>query len=127
MGGQENLRSAWDAYYQNTEAVIYVLDSADDSQQSLVSKLEFFNLLIHNDLKDAAILVLANKKDLPTAKNAAQLTDLFSLHEIKNHDWHIQSCSALTGEGLEEGLDWLTTKLNTRLACRTRRRLHRRL
>lgn len=114
LGGQENLRSAWDAYYQNTEAVIYVLDSADDSQQSLVSKLEFFNLLIHNDLKDAAILVLANKKDLPTAKNAAQLTDLFSLHEIKNHDWHIQSCSALTGEGLEEGLDWLTTKLNTK-------------
>ena len=112
LGGQENLRSAWDAYYQNTEAVIYVVDSADDSQQSLISKLEFFNLLIHNDLKDASILILANKKDLPTAKNPAQLTDMFSLHEIKNHDWHIQSCCALTGEGLEEGLDWLTNKLN---------------
>jgi hypothetical protein len=33
--------------------------------------MEFFNLLIHNDLKDAAILVFANKKDLPFAKNAA--------------------------------------------------------
>lgn len=73
--------------------------------------MEFFNLLIHNDLKDAVILVFANKKDLPTAKNAAELTDLFSLHEIKNHDWHIQPCCALTGEGLEEGLDWLTSKL----------------
>lgn len=73
--------------------------------------MEFFNLLIHNDLKDAVILVFANKKDLPTAKNAAALTELFSLHEIKNHDWHIQSCCALTGEGLEEGLDWLTNKL----------------
>ena len=47
-----------------------MIDSADDSQ-SVVSKMEFFNLLIHNDLKDAAILVFANKKDLPTAKNAA--------------------------------------------------------
>lgn len=112
LGGQENLRSAWDAYYQGAEAVIYVVDAADDSQQSLISKMEFFNLLIHNDLKDAVILVFANKKDLPTAKNAAEITELFSLQEIKNHDWHIQSCCALSGEGLEEGLDWLTSKLS---------------
>lgn len=70
--------------------------------------MEFFNLLIHNDLKDAVILVFANKKDLPTAKNAGDLSEIFSLHEIKGHDWHIQGCCALTGEGLEEGLDWLT-------------------
>ncbi len=51
--------------------------------------MEFFNLLIHNDLKDAVILVFANKKDLPTAKDPAEITDTFALHEIKNHDWHI--------------------------------------
>jgi GTP1/Obg family GTP-binding protein len=51
--------------------VIYVVDAADDSQQALTSKLELFNMLIHDDLKDAAILVLANKIDLPTAKNPA--------------------------------------------------------
>jgi len=73
--------------------------------------MEFFNLLIHNDLKDSVILILANKKDLPTAKNAAEISELFSLHEIKNHDWHIQACCALTGEGLDDGLDWLTSKL----------------
>ncbi|CDW84081.1 arf-like gtpase [Stylonychia lemnae] len=112
LGGQENLRSAWDAYYQGAEAVIYVVDAADDSQQSLVSKMEFFNLLIHNDLKDAVILVFANKIDLPTAMNAAQITELFSLHEIKNHEWFIQGCCALTGEGLEDGLNWLTSKLS---------------
>jgi signal recognition particle receptor subunit beta len=66
-----------------------VVDAADDSQQALTSKLELFNLLIHDDLKDAAILVLANKIDLPTAKNPAELTELFSLHEIREHDWHI--------------------------------------
>ena len=104
------MRSAWDAYYQNTEAVIYVIDSADDSQ-TVVSKMEFFNLLIHNDLKDAAILIFANKKDLPTAKDAGEIAETFSLNEIKHHDWHIQSCCALTGEGLEEGLDWLIHKL----------------
>lgn len=112
IGGQESLRASWDAYYQHAEAVIYVIDAAEDSQACLTSKLELFNLLIHNDLKDAAILVLANKIDLPNARNAAEVAEVFSLHEIKNHDWHIQGCCAFTGEGLNEGLDWLTTKLN---------------
>lgn len=29
LGGQENLRQAWDAYYENAEAVIYVVDAAE--------------------------------------------------------------------------------------------------
>jgi signal recognition particle receptor subunit beta len=68
--------------------VIYVVDSADDTQ-TLVSKLEFHNILIHNDLKDAVILILANKKDLPSSKSAGEISESFNLHEIKNHDWHI--------------------------------------
>jgi ADP-ribosylation factor-like protein 5B len=70
LGGQDTLRASWDAYYENAEAVIYVIDCADDSQITL-SKMEFFNLLIHNDLKEAPILIYANKIDLPSAKNAA--------------------------------------------------------
>ena len=37
----------------------------------------------------------------------AELTERMSLDSIKEHNWHIQSCCALTGEGLFEGLDWL--------------------
>ena len=74
----------------------------------MTSKMEFFNLLISNDLKDASILVLANKQDLPTAKTSEELTELYSLNEIQNHSWKIQACCAITGEGLHEGLDWLT-------------------
>jgi len=51
--------------------------------------MEFFNLLYHNDLKDAVVLVLANKIDLPTARDAGELADIFGLHEVKDHDWHI--------------------------------------
>ena len=49
LGGQEKLRSHWDSYYQNTSAIIYVIDSADESQL-LTSKVEFFNLLVNTDL-----------------------------------------------------------------------------
>ena len=81
LGGQDNLRSNWDVYYQNAQAVIYVIDSADDSQL-MNSKVEFFNLLVNNDLANASILILANKCDLPTAKTTAELTEAYNLNDI---------------------------------------------
>lgn len=74
--------------------------------------MEFFNLLYHDDLKNAVILVLANKIDLPSARDSGEIAELFALTEIKDHEWHVQGCCALTGQGLDDGLDWLTTKLN---------------
>lgn len=79
LGGQESLRHTWDAYYQNTSAVIYVIDSADDSNIK-ASKQEFFSMLLHNDLRDASILIFANKADLPTARDVGEITELYSLH-----------------------------------------------
>jgi ADP-ribosylation factor-like protein 5B len=88
LGGQESLRHTWDAYYQNTNAVIYVIDSADDSNIK-ASKHEFFSMLLHNDLRDAAILIFANKSDLPTARDVGEITDLYGLHMVTDHDWKL--------------------------------------
>ena len=68
-------------------------------------------MLVNNDLQDASILIFANKQDLPGAKNPLELTEAYSLSEIQNHSWKIQGCCALTGEGLDEGLDWLTSEI----------------
>ena len=114
LGGQENLRSAWDAYYQNTHAVIFVIDSADDSQVQ-TSKAEFLTMLVHNELKDALLLIFANKADMPTARDPGELSDIYGFNEITDHEWKIQPCCALTGDGLAEGLDWLSDKLSERL------------
>lgn len=51
--------------------------------------MELFNILIQNDLSDAVILIFANKMDLPSAKNEGDIIELFSLHEIKHHEWYI--------------------------------------
>ena len=40
-----------------------------------------------------------------------EIINHLNLTEIKEHDWHIQKCSALKGEGIKEGLDWLYDKL----------------
>ena len=89
LGGQENLRSAWDSYYGNTNGVIYVVDSSDDSN-SLVSQLEFFNLIMNPDLKGVPVLIFANKFDLEGGRTVPEITESLKLHEIKEHEWHIQ-------------------------------------
>jgi len=78
----------------------------------LVSRMEFYNILYHDDLKDAVVLVLANKSDLPGARDPGEVSELFGLSDVRTHEWHVQGCCAITGQGLDEALDWLTTKLN---------------
>jgi len=107
LGGQDSLRSAWSTYYVNTNAVIMVVDSTDQKRMPLV-KHELFKLLAHDDLKDAVILVFANKQDAKDKLTPAEIAQHLELHTIKNHAWHIQASCALTGEGLYEGLDWIT-------------------
>ena len=43
--------------------------------------------------------------------NPAEMTDKLGLHSLRNRSWYIQATSANTGDGLYEGLDWLTTQL----------------
>jgi signal recognition particle receptor subunit beta len=57
------------------------------------------------------ILVLANKQDVKGALKEEQITNQYSLHEIKDHSWRLQGCSALEGTGVNEALDWLTDEL----------------
>lgn len=62
-------------------------------------------------LKDAAVLVFANKQDARGAMSAAEISQRFALHTLKDHEWHIEPCCALTGQGLEAGIDWLAQRL----------------
>ncbi|XP_038634623.1 ADP-ribosylation factor-like protein 5B isoform X2 [Scyliorhinus canicula] len=81
IGGQDMLRSTWSTYYTNTE-----------------------------DLRKAAVLVFANKQDMKNSMSAAEISKFLTLTAIKDHPWHIQACCALTGEGLGQGLEWMTLK-----------------
>ena len=76
MSGQSSARSVWDVYYMNTDAVVFVIDSQDD-EFSEDSKEEFHKLLQNSNLKNAVILIFANKKDLPGAKPINKLIEDF--------------------------------------------------
>lgn len=43
--------------------------------------------------------------------NAAEITEKLGLHSIRQRPWYIQATCATTGDGLYEGLEWLSTNL----------------
>jgi len=50
-------------------------------------------------------------QDLPNAMNAAEITDKLGLHSLRQRNWYIQATCATSGDGLYEGLDWLSNQL----------------
>ena len=73
-------------------------------------------MITSDDLKGAFVLVLANKQDLDDCMSAAEISTSMKLHDIKDHDWHIQACSAKKGTGLSEGFDWMAQRVRAREA-----------
>jgi ADP-ribosylation factor-like protein 1 len=108
LGGQTSIRPYWRCYYPNTDAIIFVVDSAD-SERMTVARGELAAMLEEEDLRDAILLVFANKQDQKGALNAQQISDALGLPEVRNRQWSIQETSALKGKGLFEGFDWLVT------------------
>lgn len=110
LGGQGTIRPYWRCYYPNTNAVIYVVDSADRDRID-VAKQEMMSMLQEEDLNGVPLLVLANKQDLPGAMSDAEVSEKLGLHTLRNRQWSVFKSSAKTGEGFTEGLDWLITLL----------------
>jgi ADP-ribosylation factor protein 1 len=87
-----------------------VVDASDRDRVELASR-ELHKMLGEDELRDAVVLVFANKQDLPRAMNASELTDKLSLHSLRHRQWYVQSCCGTTGDGLYEGLDWMSATL----------------
>ena len=67
--------------------------------------------LQEEELRGAALIIFANKQDLPSALQADVIADKLGLHTLKDRQWAIFNTSALTGDGLFAGLDWLADTL----------------
>ncbi|OMJ07430.1 ADP-ribosylation factor 1 [Smittium culicis] len=113
VGGQDKIRPLWRHYFQNTQGIIFVIDS-NDRERVNEARDELAQLLNEDDLRDSILLVLANKQDLPNAMDSAEITDKLGLRSMRNRDWYIQSTCATSGEGLYEGLDWLSNNMKRR-------------
>jgi len=113
VGGQDKIRPLWRHYYQGTNGLIYVVDS-NDRDRTEDAREELTKMLNEDEMRDAVVLVFANKQDLPNAMPAAEVTEKLGLHNLRHRQWYIQSACATTGDGLYEGLDWLSKTLTSK-------------
>jgi signal recognition particle receptor subunit beta len=86
--------------------VIFVVDSTDIERLQTAAD-ELSAMLNEEELKDAALLVFANKQDQPGAKGAGDISEALRLGELRDRSWSIVACSAVEGSGVNEGMDWL--------------------
>merc|ERR1711915_691729 len=114
VGGQKSLRSYWRNYFEATDGLIWVVDSADKRRMEDCKK-ELLALLGEERLLGATLLVFANKQDLPGALSFEDIRDLLELEKIKTHHWQIVGCSAVTGENLLTGVDWILEDISKRI------------
>lgn len=110
VGGQDKIRPLWRHYYQNTQGVIFVVDSNDQARFP-EAREELRKMMAEEELRNALLLVFANKQDLPNAASTAEVVDALGLPDLRGCAWYIMSCCGTTGAGLYEGLDWLADKL----------------
>jgi len=115
IGGQTTIRSYWRNYFEQTDGIIWVIDSCD-RRRLTQCKEELYELLKQEKLAGASLLIFANKQDV---KGAMKIKEIAKLLEVTSFDktrhWRIQSCSAVRGSGLLKGIDWLVRDVASRI------------
>lgn len=111
VGGQDKIRPLWRHYYQNTQGIIYVVDS-NDRERISIARDELNRLMTEEELADAVLLVYANKQDLPNAMSVSEVIEKLGLPQQHNRQWNVIASCATTGDGLYEGLEWLSQELS---------------
>ncbi|XP_053312284.1 ADP-ribosylation factor-like protein 11 [Spea bombifrons] len=103
VGGQDKLRSNWKEYLEDTDALIFVVDSSDTSRLP-DARAELQTVLKDENMSGVPFLILANKQDVPGALSTNELLQGLKLGSYEDRSWEIQGCSAYTGEGLAEAM-----------------------
>jgi ADP-ribosylation factor-like protein 2 len=117
VGGQTTLRAYWRNYFEATDGLIWVVDSADRRRLG-DCRAELRALLSQEKLAGASVLVLANKQDLHGALTAADIAAALGLGDeafARGRHWAIHACSAVTGAGLIDGVHWLVGDISSRI------------
>ncbi|KAG8227318.1 hypothetical protein J437_LFUL006759 [Ladona fulva] len=112
MSGQGRYRNLWENYYNDCHGIIFVVDSSD-TLRLVVVRDELDLLLNHPDIscRRIPILFFANKMDAREALSVVRISSVLGLETIMDKPWHICASNALSGEGLHEGMEWLTQQI----------------
>merc|ERR1719210_147478 len=106
---EDENRASWQGLVQqqDTKGLIYVVDSND--RESMSKAKDELQQMLKQVTGKAALLVIANKQDMPNSMNGAEVVEALGLNQVKNRPWHLQPTSGISGDGLYEAMDWLAS------------------
>lgn len=84
---------------------------SNDRERIGEARKELMGMLEEDELRDAVILVFANKQDLPNAMRPSEVIEALGLSRLTGRKWHVQGATATTGDGIIEGFMWLKESL----------------
>lgn len=116
LGGQQELQTLWDKYYEECHGVIFVIDSTDETRME--ESHQAFNKVVQDpQLQGIPLLILVNKQDLEGSQGVEAIKNFFHDDSSSNGqlDYFIQPTSALSGDGLGIGIEWLVQSVKRNL------------
>ncbi|KAI9709288.1 MAG: ADP-ribosylation factor, Arf Arf6 [Bogoriella megaspora] len=94
---------------KGTQGLIFVIDSNDRDRMD-EARLELQRIIQDREMKDALLLVFANKQDISGCMTPQEVKGLLKLDSVASgHTWNVVPSCATTGEGIFEGLAWLSS------------------
>lgn len=97
----------FDHHAELVVGLVFVVDSLSDLAEA---KAELFSVLTHERLARIPLLVMCNKGDCEGAISVVKTAEALELHDVKRHPHKSVRTSAVTGEGLMVGLEWLLSQ-----------------
>ncbi|MCJ1448620.1 MAG: ADP-ribosylation factor, Arf Arf6 [Stictis urceolatum] len=129
VGGQDKIRPLWRHYfsgrrqtdtirydengeliYIGTQGLIFVIDSSDRNRIE-EARQELHRIILDREMKDALLLVFANKQDVEGAMSPQEVQERLKLSQLKDKIWYVVPSCATTGEGILEGLAWVSNNV----------------
>lgn len=120
VGGQKSIRAYWRNYFEQTDGIIWVVDSVDIHRLTLCRD-ELSEVLKQERLTGASLLVMANKQDVSGASTVDKVAEALNLTKaggnqlLENRHWCLKPCSAAEGSGMTEAIDWLVDDISSRI------------
>lgn len=132
VGGQHTLRGLWQSYYASCHAIVFVIDSTDIGDADLSNlpdgaevddgrlqecRMVLEDVLAHEETEGVPLLVLANKQDREDCVETVRIKEGLVRKVFEGEkggsvrDSRVLPCSALTGTGVKEAVDWLCSRV----------------
>ncbi|XP_051539339.1 ADP-ribosylation factor-like protein 15 isoform X5 [Myxocyprinus asiaticus] len=112
LGGADSIKKYWSRYYQGSQGVVFVLDSASSEEDLEVARTELHSALQHPQLCRLPFLILANHQDKPAARSAQEIKKYFELEPLaRGKCWILEGSAVDNMDAVKESFAQLINLL----------------